>query len=125
MIFDVLDKNNFILYAMKMYNNSNCISVEEFYEDLNRVKYIKRLLGKFDIKGQLRERLLLNHMIILGNVFSVEGCCRILFYKIDKKYHSSLKTFLHYLQYLPHKIPEVNLEEIPTDHKILKILERL
>tara|TARA_R100000008_G_C3574539_1_gene164336 strand:- start:798 stop:1172 length:375 start_codon:yes stop_codon:yes gene_type:complete len=124
-MFDVLDKNNFLMYAMKMYDNPSCTSVDEFHEDLNRIKYVKRLLGKFEAKGLLRERLILNHIIILGNVFGLEATCRILFYKIEEKYHSSLKTFLHYLQYLPGTINELDLNKIPLDHKIMKALEEL
>jgi len=124
-MFDVLDKSNFLLYAMKMYDNPGCTHVDEFHEDLNRIKYVKRLLGKFETKGLLRERLILNHIIILGNVFGMEASCRILFYKIEDKYHSSLKSFLHYLQYLPPKINEIDLNSIPLDHRILKALEEL
>tara|TARA_R100001082_G_scaffold110048_1_gene88761 strand:+ start:18758 stop:19132 length:375 start_codon:yes stop_codon:yes gene_type:complete len=124
-MFDVLDKNNFLMYAMRMYDNPSCTSVDEFHEDLNRIKYVKRLLGKFEAKGLLRERLILNHIIILGNVFGLEATCRILFYKIEEKYHSSLKTFLHYLQYLPRTLNDLDLNKIPLDHKIMKALEEL
>ena len=124
-MFDVLDKNNFLLYAMKMYDNPGCTHVDEFHEDLNRIKYVKRLLGKFETKGLLRERLILNHIIILGNVFGMEASSRILFYKIEEKYHSSLKTFLYYLQYLPPIIIDIDINKIPLDHRILKALEEL
>ena len=125
MDFKALNKNNFIMYAMKMYTNPQCSDMNEFYEDLNRIKYIKRLLGRYESRGHLRERLLLNQIIILNNVFGSEACCRILFYKIEEKFYSHLKTFLSYLQYLPHSIPEASLEEIPTEHKIKTALESL
>jgi len=125
MNFQKLEKNNFVMYAMKMYNNPQCNDIEEFYEDLNRIKYIKRLLGKYESKGDLRERLLLNHLIILNNVFGSEACCRILFFKTEDKFHSHLKTLLSYLQYLPKSIPEVDLIEIPEHHKLSLILERI
>ncbi len=125
MNFQKLNKNNFIMYAMKMYNNPQCNDMEEFYEDLNRIKYVKRLLGKYESKGDLRERLLLNHLIVLNNVFGSEACCRILFFKTEDKFHSHLKTLLSYLQYLPRKIPEIELSEIPEHHKLNLILERI
>jgi len=122
-----LNKNNFTLYAMKNYNNPSCSGVIEFYEDMNRIKYIKRLLGRYDNRGSLKHRLVLNHIIILQNMFGAEATTRILFFKIEDKYHSYLKSFLHYLKYLPlgGYLPEVELEKIPTDHKILKILNAL
>ena len=125
MDFKTLNKDNFIMYAMKMYTNPQCSEMEEFYEDLNRIKYIKRLLGRYESKGHLRERLLLNHIIILNNVFGSEACCRILFFKIETNFHSHLKTLLSYLQYLPKEILGVKLNEIPIHHKLELILERI
>ena len=123
MLYEPLSEDNFLLYAIKMYDNPSCKGMNEFYEDLNRIKYIKRLFNKYDTKKILKERLLLNHILILNNVFGVEGCSRILFFKIENKYHSYLKTFLHFLQILPKRIPEANIVEIPTDHRILKVLK--
>ena len=108
-----------------MYTNPNCENMEEFQEDMNRIKYIKRLLGKYEKSGILRTRLILNHLIVLNNVFGVEACCRILFYKIEENFHSYLKSFLSYLKYLPYYLPEVELENIPIDHKIKIALEKL
>ena len=124
-MFDKLTKKNFEMYSMKMYINPHCEDIEEFYEDMNRIKYIKRLLGRYHNKGLLRERLVLNHIIILNNLFGSEACCRILFFKIENKFHLYLKYFLQYLKYLPKEIPEVELDEIPMDHKIIKLLEEL
>tara|TARA_R100000315_G_scaffold61836_2_gene41307 strand:- start:2835 stop:3215 length:381 start_codon:yes stop_codon:yes gene_type:complete len=123
MDFKTLNKNNFIMYAMKMYTNPQCSDMEEFHEDLNRIKYIKRLLGRYESKGHLRERLILNHIIILNNVFGSEACCRILFFKIEDKFHSHLKTLLEYLQYLPKQMEDINLKKIPTHHKLELILK--
>lgn len=117
--------NNFIMYAMKMYSNPNCTGIEEFKEDLLRIKYIKRLLLKYKKKHDLKDRLILNHIIILQNVFGAEACARILFYKINKDLHSYLKSFLEYLEYLPESIPEVDLHKINSDHRILILLEKL
>ena len=92
-------------------------------EDLERIKYIKRLLNKFEKKDLLKERLVLNHIIILNNVFGAEACARILFFKLEPEYHSCLKSFLKYLQILPIKIPELDLNLIPTDHRVDLILK--
>lgn len=113
------------MYAMKMYNNPHCTGIEEFKEDLSRIKYIKRLLIKYKKYGDLKERLILNHIIILQNVFGVEGAVRILFYKLNKDLHSYLKAFLEYLQYLPYGIPEADLSAIHSDHRIIKLLQRI
>lgn len=113
-----LTQDSFLLFAMKHYENPACRGMEEFYEDLERIKYIKRLLNKFEKKDSLKTRLLLNHIIILNNVFGPEACVRMLFFKLESEYHSCLKSFLKYLQLLPKTIPEFNLEEIPTDHRI-------
>tara|TARA_Y100000034_G_C6905737_1_gene420196 strand:+ start:3512 stop:3892 length:381 start_codon:yes stop_codon:yes gene_type:complete len=125
MLFDGLNDDNFMMFVMKHYKNPQCKSIEEFYEDLNRIKYIKRLLGKYVKKGIIKTRLVLNHIIILNNVFGNSACTRILFYKLEPEFHPSLKTFLEFLKYLPTKIPEAKLEEIPKDHKILKELEKI
>jgi hypothetical protein len=125
MFYEPLSEDNFLLYAVKIYDNPACKGMNEFYDDLNRIKYIKRLFNKYDTKKILKERLLLNHILILNNVFGVEGCARILFFKIEKKYYSYLKTFLNFLQILPKKIPEIKLEEIPLDHRIMAILKKI
>jgi len=125
MLYEPLSEDNFLLYAIKMYDNPHCKGINEFYEDLNRIKYIKRLFNKYETKKNLKERLLLNHIMILNNVFGVEGCARILFYKIEPKYHSYLKSFLDFLQILPKRIPEISIEKIPVDHRITKILKEI
>jgi len=125
MDFKILNKNNFTMYTMKKYTNPQCETIDEFYEDMNKIKYIKRLFGKYEKSGDLRTRLILNHLIVLNNVFGSEACCRILFYRIEEKFHSYLKSFLSYLQYLPHSIPEAVLDEIPTEHRIKTELENL
>jgi|TARA_R110000868_G_scaffold284441_2_gene544895 hypothetical protein len=120
-----LSPHNFVMFAMKMYNNPHCSGIEEFKEDLSRIKYIKRLLIKYKKYGHLKERLILNHIIILQNVFGVEGCVRILFYKLNKDLHAPLKAFLEYLQYLPYEIPEADIHGINPDHRISKLLQRI
>ena len=125
MIYGPLSEDTFLLYAIKMYDNPSCKGINEFYEDLNRIKYIKRLFSKYDSKKTLKDRLLLNHILTLNNVFGPEGCSRILFYRIETKYHSYLKTFLSFLNILPDEIPEFKIEEIPMDHRIAKALEAI
>ena len=125
MNFDELNDSNIVMYAMKNYENPTCVGIEEFHEDLNRVKYIKRLFRKYDRTGILRERLILNHLIILGNVFGPPVCCRILFFKTEVELHSYLKTFLVYLNYLPKTIENVDLDEIPLDQEIINHLRSL
>jgi len=125
MLFDILNDENFMMFAMKSYTNPQCKNIDEFYEDLNRIKYIKRLMGKYNKKGIIKARLILNHIIILNNVFGNESCCRILFHKLEPEFHSPIKTFLEFLNYLPKEIPEVSLQEIPKEHKILIELEKM
>ncbi len=99
MIFDDLNEKNFLLYAMQHYENPQCVEVEEFNDDLKKIKYIKRLFNQYAIEGVLKERLLLNHIIVFYNVFSVEAATRILFYKLEENIWPMLKTFLFYLVY--------------------------
>lgn len=122
---ELLTQDNFLLFAMKSYDNPSCKGTEEFMEDLERIKYIKRLLNKFEKKDSLKERLILNHIIILNNVFGVEACARILFFKLEPEYHPCLKSFLKYLQILPNSIPETDLKSIPTDYRIDQILKTI
>jgi hypothetical protein len=125
MLFDVLTDDNFMMFAMKNYTNPQCTNIDEFYEDLNRIKYIKRLLGKYNKKGIIKARLILNHIIILNNVFGNEACSRILFYKLEPEFHSAIKTFLEFLNYLPRKLPDIDLSKIPQEHKIQIELEKI
>jgi hypothetical protein len=108
-----LSPSNFLLFAAKHYENPSCISIKEFHADLKRIKYIKRLLKRYEKTGQISERLLLNHIILLHNVFN-EAVVPILFYKIEKEYWSQLKTFLVFLQYLPDKY-EIHNDVIETE----------
>lgn len=102
-----LNDDNFMIYAIKSYKKPNTI-MSEFEEDLKRIKYIKRMIGKFLSTGVLKERLILNHIIILSNVFGVEFTTRMLFYKLPRKYYEVLKPFLLFLHYLPVEINSIN-----------------
>ena len=120
-----LTEKNFIMMALKTYENPACTDMNEFQEDLNRIKYIKRLLSKYEKSGELRERLLLNHIIVLNNLFGTEFCTRMLFFNVDPIHHSYLKTFLYYLKYLPSSIPELNLNYVSLDSIILSKLKEI
>ena len=98
-----LNDDNFIIYAMKAYDRPNCI-MSEFEEDLSRIKYVKRLIKRYKTTGELKERLILNHIIVLANVFGIEPSARMLFFKIDKEDYDILKTFLLFLNFMPRHI---------------------
>ena len=115
MVFDDLNEKNFLLYAMKEYDNPQCVQVEEFYDDLKKVKYIKRLFNQYLNEGVLKERLLLNHIIVFYNVFPVRSATRILFLKIEEEFWPILKTFLVYLSYMPEIIDSINGRAIVSD----------
>lgn len=119
--------DNYTFFAMKAYANSQCRSLDEFHEDLNRTKYLKRLFRRYQATGQLRERLILNHIIIFYNVFGVDSATRLLFFKIEVELHSLLKTFLVYLNYCPEQnIPETeDLVGIELDEKVVEVLRKL
>ena len=119
MRFDDLNEDNFLIYAMKEYNNVQCIGVEEFYDDLKKIKYIKRLFNIYKNDGQLKERLILNHLIVYYNVFPVQSGTRILFYKIEEHFWPMLKTFLIFLDRMPEKIESIRGNEIKSTNIIL------
>ena len=114
MIFDDLNDDNFLMYAMKEYDDIQCTDIEEFYDDLKKIKYIKRLFNIYKNTGQLKERLILNHLIVFYNVFPIHAGTRILFYKIEKVFWPMLKTFLIFLDRMPEKIDSIRGETIRT-----------
>ncbi len=122
-----LTEDNYTFYAMKAYCNPQCTSLDEFHEDLNRTKYLKRLFRRYQTTGNLRERLILNHIIIFYNVFGVEPATRLLFFKIEEELHPLLKTFLVYLNYCPEQdIPETpDLIGTALDPKVIRVLRGL
>jgi hypothetical protein len=120
-MFDRITKKNWLFYAIKNYNVPNLDSEHEFYEDVKRFKYLKRLFRKYNTTGELKTRLVLNHIIVLTNVFGNEAAATLLLFKIEREYWSILKTFLQYLNIiLPDELPNIkvnktllsNLEEI-------------
>ena len=119
MKFDDLNEGNFLMFSMKEYNNIQCIDIEEFYDDLKKIKYIKRLFNIYLNDGQLKERLILNHLIVFYNVFPIQAGTRILFYKIEEQFWPMLKTFLIFLDRMPDKMELIRGKEIKsTDIKL-------
>jgi len=129
-MIDKLDETNFLLYAAKHYDNPQCFDTLEFYEDLSRFKYIKRLLNRYEESGELKERLIINHLIILYNVFG-PVTTRMLFFKLDNQLHL-LKPFIVLLGHMPDVVRGIGIEnktiissDIPMDEKIVKILRKI
>lgn len=108
-----LNEDNFDILVAKFYNGKFWTN-EELESDVMRLKYVKRLIGKYYRKGELNERLILNHIIILGNVFGPEFTSKLLFFKIEPSHHKVLKTFLLFLDYLPDFINSINGQVIDT-----------
>ena len=121
-LFDKITAKNFSAYAMKHYDDPQCEDMEDFQEDLRRFRYLKRLLHRYHENGELRERLMLNHLICLFNVFGYDACMRMLEFKIkDNNYWSSIKTMLLFLGY----IEEGWKTEIQIDEKLAERLRDL
>ncbi len=123
---DYLDEANFILFAAKHYDNPQCHDTVEFFDDLKRFKYLKRLFGKYEETGELRERLILNHLIILYNVFG-EHATKMLFFKLEG-YHSYLKPFIVMMGFMPEKVQLVETiydSSIPMDQHIVDVLRKI
>ena len=128
---EILNDANFMLYAAKHYDNAQCADTIEFYDDLKRFKYLKRLFNRYVETGELKERLILNHLIVLYNVFGVVPATRMLFLKL-KDHYSVLKPFLVFLGYMPDKVVHIGLppydvisSEIVMNEDIIKTLRKL
>jgi len=120
-MFKEITKDNWLLFAQQNYDNPTLETEIEFYDDIKRFKYLKRLFRKYDITGEIKIRLILNHLVVLQNVFGAEVAITLLLYKIDNKYWPVLKTCLNYLEYLyPHE-----LDNIETDKNIEEMLKEL
>jgi hypothetical protein len=112
-MIDDLNNETFMMFAIKAYDKPNCV-MSEFYEDLKRIKYVKRLFIKYHNDKEIKERLVINHLIVLYNVFGANAATRILFYKIDEKYYSILKTFLLFLNFMPKLVMGIRGKNIRT-----------
>jgi len=126
MITEKLNDSNFLLFAMHNYDNPQCHSLEEFDEDLKRILYIKKLITRFKKDGDLKERLILNHIIVLYNLFGT-AATRMLFHKIERDNWDVLVTFLLYLGRVPETMPEFNfiLSDIKLDETIISVLRKI
>ena len=123
MIFNELNDDNYILFAIKYYNNCQSTTKEDFFNDLKRFKYVKRLLKKYHNSGELKTHLIINHVIILFNIFS-EATIPLLFFKLEDELWPYLKSFLVFLNRVP-EYPRTILNEIPPDPKIIEELNSL
>ena len=128
MSFDDLNNDNIMLYAMKVYDKPNCI-MSEFKDDMKRFNYLKRLFKRYRKYDEVKEQLVLNHLVVLYNVFGAEVVSRLLFFKMAKDDYSALKTYLLFLSCMPDRVKgikgqDIISSEIPVDMKIADILRK-
>ena len=121
-----LNENNFLVYAMHHYDNPQCHTLEEFEEDLKKILYLKKLLSRYKNNDELRERLILNHIIVLYNIFG-EAATNMLFYKIEESNWDVLVTFLVYLERMPETLPQygIKLSDVKLDEKVIATLRNI
>jgi hypothetical protein len=129
MQFDNLTSDNFLLYAMKVYDKPNCI-MSEFKEDMKRFNYLKRLFYRYRKDGEVKDRLIINHLIVLSNVFGVEVSTRLLFFKMSKDDYSTLKTYLLFLSHMPEVVKGIKGQDIissniPLDMNVVLELRKI
>lgn len=128
-MFDNLTNENVTLYAMKAYDGPNCI-MSEFKEDMKRFNYLKRLFQRYRKLGEVKERLVINHLIVIYNVFGVEASTRLLFYRLSKEDYSALKTYLLFLNYMPETVKgikghDIHSSDVAVDLKIAEVLRTI
>jgi len=123
MRFDELNENNYILFAIKYYENPQSVTMEDFESDLKRIGYVKRLLKRYKNTGELKTHLILNHLIILFNVFN-DATVPLLFYNLEKELWPSIKSFLLFLNRLP-EYPKTQIHEIIEDSECLSQLQKI
>ena len=122
-----LNEDNFLMYAIKNYYNPGSMGINDLEDDMKRFKYLKRLLSRYKMSGEINERLVLNHLVILYNVFG-DAATDMLFYKISEDYWSDLKTYLVYLQRMPLETvvsPGIKETDIPLNQELIKVLRKL
>lgn len=120
---DILNDKNFLLFCAHHYDNAKYVSTEDFLEDLNRIKYIKKLITRYVEYGELKERLILNHIIVLNNCFGADACCKILYFKL-KPQMKYIKPFLILLNILPDRIFNVGNEKL-VDTDLIEMDEEI
>ena len=123
MNFTELTEDNYVLFAIKYYDNPSAVTKEDFLDDLRRFKYIKRLINKYLKNGEVKLHLLLNHIIIVYNVFN-EAATPLLFFKMDKEYWSIIKSIMIFLERYP-QVETDTLKRIPINEQIIKELKSL
>jgi hypothetical protein len=131
-MFNELSVDNFFLYAAQNYQNPHCTGIDDFNEDLNHIKYIKRLFNRYQNRGEIKVNLIVNHLILLYNVFDSEAMTKILFYKISNEQWSLLKPFLILLNRLPKHISGVladgeiiNTVDIQLNQEVISELRKI
>jgi len=129
-LFDDLNEKNYVHFAMKYYDNLQCTSIEEFNEDLNKIKYVKRLFNRFLDTGELRIHLIMNHLIVIYNVFENEAATRMLFFRVERRFYSILKPFLLFMNRLPKVVRGIDgnniiTNEIPLNEMTIKELRKI
>ena len=122
----MLTEDNFLTYAMHHYDNSQCYSLEEFNDDLKRFLYLKKLFNRYKNECDLKENLILNHLIVIYNIFGDEAT-NMLFFKIDREYWDTLVTFLVFLNRMPEELPQhkLKLSHVKLDEYIIQILRKI
>jgi len=127
-MFDELNNDNIMMYAVKAYDKPNCI-MSEFKEDMKRFNYLKRLFKRYRKYNELREQLVLNHLVVIYNVFGPEVASRLLFFKMAKDDYSALKTYMLFLNIMPDKVrgikgQDIISSDIPIDYAIAEALRK-
>jgi len=123
MRFDELNENNYLLFAIKFYDNPQSLTMEDFETDLKRIRYVKRLLKKYKNTGELKTHLILNHLIVLFNVFN-DAAVPLLFYNLDSELWSAIKSFLIFLNRFP-DYPKTQIHDIEEDVYCLEQLQAI
>ncbi len=120
-MFENLTKDNIMMYAIQHYHNPSCEGMSEFNDDMKRFKYIKRLFRKYKDTGILKERLLLNHIIVLNNLFGAEASSTLLFFKIEQEYWPALKSFLVFLNIMPQNDLLEVISDTTIEQKLIEL----
>lgn len=123
MRFDELNENNYLLFAIKFYNNPQALTKEDFEDDLKRIKYVKRLLKRYKNTGVLKTHLILNHLTVLFNVFD-DAAVPLLFYNLEQELWPSIKSFLLFLNRIP-EFPKSFINSVKEDSYCLSILDKI
>ena len=129
-MYEKITSDNVMMYHVANYDNHQCTGLKEFYDDLNYIKYTKRLFNRYLTTGILKERLIVNHLIFLYNNFIPEAMTRILFLKMEEKYWSLLKPFLIQISHLPKIVfgvsgRNINTDTIPLNQEVIDILRTI